>query len=258
MQVDWFTITAQIVNFLVLIALLKRFLYGPIIKAMDQREERIAERLTEAERREREAQDEARSYREQREELDNRRSQLLREAREEAESRRREMIEEAREEVDELHDRWRDSLRREQHSFLSDMRNQAGREICAITRRIMRDLAGERLEAQMIDVFLNRLDDMDDDERDPMSRAVEHAEVVTVFTAFDLPDDARRKVETAIRDEVAEAAEIHFQTSADLICGIELRTGGYKLAWSVDEYLDALSEGLSQALSVETGEGDGD
>jgi F-type H+-transporting ATPase subunit b len=91
-----------------------------------------------------------------------------------------------------------------------------------------------------------------------MSRAVEHAEVVTVFTAFDLPDGARRQVEAAVRDEFSDASEVQFHSSQDLICGIELRAGGYKLAWSVDEYLDALSEGLSQALSVETGEGNGD
>ena len=35
---DWFTVIAQIINFLILVALLKRFLYGPIIRAMERRE----------------------------------------------------------------------------------------------------------------------------------------------------------------------------------------------------------------------------
>jgi F-type H+-transporting ATPase subunit b len=48
MLIDWFTVVAQIINFLILVALLKHFLYGRIIKAMDQREERINSRLEEA------------------------------------------------------------------------------------------------------------------------------------------------------------------------------------------------------------------
>jgi F-type H+-transporting ATPase subunit b len=47
--IDWFTVFAQIVNFIILIFLLKRFLYGPIIAAIDKREENISARITEAE-----------------------------------------------------------------------------------------------------------------------------------------------------------------------------------------------------------------
>ena len=50
MLINWFTVAAQIVNFLILVALLKRFLYGPIVAAMSAREGRIAAQLTEAQR----------------------------------------------------------------------------------------------------------------------------------------------------------------------------------------------------------------
>ena len=50
MSVNWFTVAAQVVNFLILVWLLHRFLYGPIIAAMDRRERRIAERLQDAQR----------------------------------------------------------------------------------------------------------------------------------------------------------------------------------------------------------------
>jgi len=69
MQIDWFTVVAQIVNFLILVGLLKKFLYGPIIRAMDDRERRIASRLEEANARERQAQEEVQSYRQKREDL---------------------------------------------------------------------------------------------------------------------------------------------------------------------------------------------
>ena len=48
MQLDGFTIVAQVVNFLILVALLKRFLYAPIIRTMQAREDHITTRLDEA------------------------------------------------------------------------------------------------------------------------------------------------------------------------------------------------------------------
>jgi len=48
MLIDWFTVVAQVVNFLILVWLLKRFLYRPILNAIDAREKRIATKLADA------------------------------------------------------------------------------------------------------------------------------------------------------------------------------------------------------------------
>jgi F-type H+-transporting ATPase subunit b len=259
MQVDWFTVVAQIVNFLVLVGLLHRFLYKPIIRAMDAREERIAERLREAEEREQEADQEARAHREKREELERQRDDVLAQAKDQAAKERREMIEDARREVDELQSRWRASLRDQRQSFLSNTRQQAGEQICAVARRVLRDLASERLEAHIVQVFLDRIREMDDQARGEMAEAIQDSEEsFTVVTSFDLPDDVRRKVEGTLGDLLADASAVDYARSSDLVCGIELRTGGRKIAWSVDEYLDALSDSLAEALDEESEEDDGE
>jgi F-type H+-transporting ATPase subunit c len=48
MLIDWFTVGAQLLNFLILAWLLKRFLYRPILDALDAREQRIAAELADA------------------------------------------------------------------------------------------------------------------------------------------------------------------------------------------------------------------
>ena len=96
MLIDWFTVIAQIVNFLILVGLLKYFLYGRILRAMDQREDRIASRLTEAEQREQEAEDERRHYQARQKDLEEKQSDILAEAREKAEAERKRLLDEAR------------------------------------------------------------------------------------------------------------------------------------------------------------------
>ncbi len=55
MLIDWFTVVAQALNFLILVWLLKRFLYKPILDALDAREKRIAGKLADADAKQLEA-----------------------------------------------------------------------------------------------------------------------------------------------------------------------------------------------------------
>ncbi len=48
MLIDWFTVGAQALNFVILVWLMKRFLYKPILDAIDAREKRIATELADA------------------------------------------------------------------------------------------------------------------------------------------------------------------------------------------------------------------
>ena len=48
MLIDWFTVGAQALNFLILVWLMKHFLYKPILNAIDAREKLIATELADA------------------------------------------------------------------------------------------------------------------------------------------------------------------------------------------------------------------
>ena len=108
MAIDWFTLVAQVLNFVILLFLLKRFLYRPVLDAIEQREQRIRDRMDEARRKEEEAETEGRELRERRAQLEARRTELLEEAREEAETRRKELAEEVLVKTDRLREDWPD------------------------------------------------------------------------------------------------------------------------------------------------------
>jgi len=252
MQINWFTLIAQLINFLILVLLLKRFLYGPIIKAMDAREQSIASLLAEAEEKQQQAQEEARAYRERRSELESQRQQTLERAAEEAEARRKELTQKAREEVGEVQTRWREAIEREKSVFLSDLRRRAGRQVCEIASRALEDLADRRLQQHVVEVFLTRLERLDDDDRRALADSLrESGNRIVVATAFEMPPDARERITQAIRRRLADNSDVWFQVSEDLICGIELRPDGRKISWHVAGYLDVLQESVSQALDEE-------
>lgn len=99
-RIYWFTVVVEIVNFLILVALLKYFLYDRIIGIADKREAKIAARFEEAELSRREAEKEVETFQTKQRGLDEQREQFIVQAKAEAENRRRELLEQARQEIE--------------------------------------------------------------------------------------------------------------------------------------------------------------
>jgi F-type H+-transporting ATPase subunit b len=255
--IDWLTVGAQVVNFLVLVYLLKRFLYGPIVRAMAGRERAMAEQIGEVERRERDAEAEARRHREAQEALQAQRERLLARAREEAEDLRDTLDKKLRREIDELRASWRAEIEREQDTFVQDIRRHATRQFEALARRALADLASAELESQMARVLVERLGDLGQEPQDALRRGAASGEPIRVRSAFELPAAVRRSLASALQDTLGREVEVLCERSDDVVCGIELRGGGQSVAWSLDAYLDTLERRLADEVGARAGERDG-
>lgn len=256
MQIDWFTLIAQIINFLILVALLKRFLYGPIIRAMDQREQKIRDRLQEAEQKIQQARREAELYRQQQQELEQRREAMFSQVRADVEAERKALIQNARDEVNQIQARWQHAIRQQQDAFVQHFRQRAIQQIYAISRHALADLANTDLEQHMIEVFIERIQKLNTDERQVLRDATKSVNgganhKFTVHSAFEIPEAARQRIDKVVREQVANDINLRFETTPNLICGIELTAPGCKLAWSLDNYLTTLDESLSTVFAQE-------
>jgi F-type H+-transporting ATPase subunit b len=253
-HIDWFTFTAQIVNFLILVFLLQRFLYKPILKAMDTRERKIASQLEEAERMRKEAEAEVENLHTLKRELAEKREEMISQAKAEAELKRKEFLEKALSEVEALQNRWREGLAREMEAFLQDVRKRVCREVFGIARRALEDLAKADVEQRIIEVFLERIKGMDEEMRKGMVEATQKASSkILVQSAFEVSPEARRKITDSLKSQIAfDGVNVHYETTPEMILGIELQVQSRKIAWSLEGYLESLEENVSEAFERET------
>lgn len=251
MLIDWFTVVAQIINFAILLLLLRRFLYRPILRAMQEREQTIVARLQEAQRIQAEAERLAEEYRRKHQEIDTARQQLLTAAREEAERTRAEQLRRIRAETDEVRRRWHHAVQNEKADFLGDLKRRAAAQTHAVMRRALADLAGADLEQLIVRRFVDQLRALDDDTRRVMAGPTHDASdeadpsPLTVCSAFELSSELRQAVERGIHEHLAGNRRVIFTVEPELLCGIELRTSDFKIAWSLESYLNALEEHMS-------------
>src|SRR5271168_605363 len=113
MLINWFTVFAQAINFLILVWLLKRFLYKPILHAIDEREKGIATQLAQAEARKAEAQKERDDFQHKNETFDQERAALMTKVADEAKAERQRLLDEARRASDTLRAKRQEALRNE-------------------------------------------------------------------------------------------------------------------------------------------------
>jgi F-type H+-transporting ATPase subunit b len=162
MHIDLFVFFAQIVNLFILMFLLKKFLFGKIIGAMDAREAKIGAVFAEAEASRQGAEKAAETYDQKLRDLEVRYEAMLNQARQDAETHRNQLMEKAREEVDFLQKRWVEALRSERQHFLQELRHLAGNQIYAVSRRVLKDLADLDLEERIVEVLVERIATMDE------------------------------------------------------------------------------------------------
>jgi F-type H+-transporting ATPase subunit b len=250
MLVDWFTVGAQALNFVILVGLMKRFLYGPILRAIDTREKRIAAELAGADAKKVEASKERDELQKKNEELDAQRAALMSKATNEAKDERRRLLDEARQSADALSAKRQESLRAETHQLLDGLRGRTQDEVFAIARKALADLATSSLEERMGEVFTRRLREMDGDAKVRLGDALASApEPAVVRTAFDLPAEQQETIRSALDETFAAKISVRFETAPEVVCGIELTANGQKVTWSIAGYLASLEQGVAEILS---------
>jgi F-type H+-transporting ATPase subunit b len=251
MLIDWFTVVAQALNFLILVWLLKRFLYQPVLKAIEEREEKIKTRISEAESQKEQAEEERNAYRRQKRELEEQRDELLEKAHQEAREERRKLLQAARTESEALRTRLRQSIREEYETLHRDLRARLQDEVFAVARKVLDDLASESLEKHMADTFLRRLTGAEADQRTDLAAMLrESGGQVLIRSAFGLPAEQQDQLEQALGGIAGQPVDVQFEEDPGKISGVELTAGGYKMAWSIADYLQAFEDQLADWLET--------
>ncbi len=253
MLIDWFTIVAQALNFLILMWLMKRFLYKPILHAIDAREKRIAKELADADTKQTEAEKEREGFQKRNEEFDHQRDELLSRAQDEVKTERQRLLDEARRATDALRAKRQDALKREQQSLIEEITRRTREEVFAIARKTLTDLAGTSLEEGMSEVFTRRLRELNNEAKESLAQALKtSSDPVIVRSAFELPSEQRSAIQHALNATFSAEIQVRFETAPNVISGIELTANGRKVAWSIADYLASLEKSVGELLKEQS------
>jgi F-type H+-transporting ATPase subunit b len=253
MLIDWFTVGAQVLNFIVLVWLLKRFLYKPVLNAIDAREKRVAAELANAELQMTEIKKSRDELQAKGNAFDEERAALLAKAIVDAKMEAERLLGNARQVADALTTQRKAALHSETARLSGDLSRLAAAESINIARAALKDLAGADLEARMSEVFVRRLRGIDSRTKETLGILLTSpAGKPVVTSSFELSSRDELAIRTALNETFSADIHLRFEASSNAIGGIELSAGGERLSWTITDYLKSLEEKVTALLGAES------
>lgn len=244
MSIDWITVAAQIANFLVLVWLLKRLLYRPILAGIDAREAEITTRMHEAEEIKVNAAATQADYHNRVRALRATEAEMSESIRKVAEDQRNALLAEAHQRMEHEWADWVKFQGEEARKYTARMHRAGADALLSLTRKALADLANETLEDRMAQNLLLQLEPMADDLKNAAGDAIE----AVVSSRDPIPAPTQDMLVAELKTIFPDVA-VTFAADASQAPGLVLRIGGAQLAWTVDSYIDGLDALIGAQLA---------
>jgi F-type H+-transporting ATPase subunit b len=257
MLIDWFTVLAQVANFLVLVWILKRFLYRPILNAIDRRDQQVVLALASATALAASAQAKGVEWDAKQHQLDVQREALMQTATAQARAEHDRLVAETRtlcaqQEKDALAQRREADARHDR-----EIAQQAQDQAFAISRKALRELATSSLEAAMTEVFISRIKSLDATAQTTLAGALQRAAgSVHVATRFPLSPTQHQTIAQALGEIKKAPVAPLFADAPESLGGIEVSMPDYRMSWSLDGFLTSLSQQVAARAQAQPSAGD--
>ena len=242
MSIDWFTVIAQVVNFLILVWLLKKLLFRPIMNAMERRELGIGGRLRQAHEQMTEAEALQRQYQKDLQGLQAEKDAVLAEARREAENEKTVLLQRFNEEIQRKKEQFEAEIGQQQEELGGQISAALAEKTVALSNRILTRLADRSLEQHLIEQFLDHLAVLPAAEQSQFKQALQQ-HGATLITRFQLDEATRKRLHQTL-NEFVPGCKMLFMQRDSLICGIALEAGGRSWEWTIERYLGELETEL--------------
>jgi len=220
MTFDWWTLGLQAINFLVLVWLLHRVLYKPVLAVIEKRRELTDRTLEDARKAESAAEAERSEYEATKAGLEAERKAMLEQAHATVEADRERMLADARAEAKKLVDEGRATVAADRAAALAEMRGEVAGLGTDVARTLLKSVGNEIPP----DPFLKRLEAemaaMPEEDRQTLAGA---GDTLVVATARALDKAQRAAWSGRLANLLAEGVRIDFTADLGLIAGAELR-----------------------------------
>lgn len=255
MPFDWFTVVAQSINFIVLLWLLKRFLYKPILNGLDAREKRLQNVLHDAKSKHSQAQALQQEYENKHQAIEQQRASILKATQDEADEMSKTLVKSAQKAADDMLRKRLGAIQHELHTLQQQVLHRNVDEIYATAGKLLHDLAGVDLQQIMVNKFLDRMKSQTEEQNATLVSALQRSNnSITIRSAYALSDKEQNKISQVLTTLLGKKApsdlKLSFILVPQLVAGIELSISGWKMAWSINQHLQTLQQSVIDLLQL--------
>ncbi len=248
MEIDLFTLIAQIINLLILLFLLRKFLYIPVLKAVNERQREITDKLQAAEEARQTAIRSMQKSEKQMQKLEAQKQEILQQAHDEADNLAADLAVKARAEYLKMQEQWKQQLQAEQKNFEHAMQKAVAVQFNRFTQKALRQIADADINDLAVAALLHKVEKLPEAEREEYAAAFADKTEIEIQSAHPLNAKLQSKLEDNLRKifHLAAGTKFKFTHNAELIGGLCLLAGEQLVSWNLQEYTQEFDRNLNK------------
>jgi F-type H+-transporting ATPase subunit b len=250
LELNWSTFILEIINFLVLVWILKRFLYRPVLAALKQRREKIEQKLDEATRLMAEGTELERQYQGRMEDWEREKQQARDTLHQEIQASRIEKLEQLEQEITSEREKAAVIDLRHQTETRQGYQHNAHRQGARFAASLLSAVAGPELELQLFNLLLQTFDQLDQAQLGKLRDNCKSTETISVTSAFALSDERKKQLQEKLSRLCEQPIDLEYQEDPGLIAGLRIIVGAWVLHLNIQNQLKDFADlGHDQSAS---------
>lgn len=243
MEFSWTTFVLEIINFLVLIWILKRFLFKPVMAVISQRQASIDKQLDESKRRNDESAALKNEYENRLANWEHQCQVAREELSKEIDAERISRLDLLRQSIEQEKKKAEVAESRQREEVIRDSEQQALQQSAQFATALLSRASGPELESRLLDILLEEL------------RSLSHKasanlllqwgvspEVIEVRSAYPIPEEKRQELEQALMAVSQLSIPVQYDENPELIAGLLITIGAWCLRANIRDDLQGFME----------------
>lgn len=256
MGFDLVTFFAQIVNLFVLVWLLKRFLYHPILEVIEKRQQEIKNTVQAAEDMRLASEKERKKWEKEKQTYEAEHQKELSQITQELEEKRKEGLAEIKTSLQRQRLKMQNDLLAEMSALHTDIGHFIATDFMHLAGVALKDLSGCCPLDQALNLFLKKIRKLDKKDLKKINIVIQKQKLIFINSSETLSQKQVKDITETLKKafHLPQKCKIKFNIVPELILGIELRTGDISLDWNIKAYLDILNANLDATMANLTAE----
>ncbi|RLA44097.1 MAG: F0F1 ATP synthase subunit B [Gammaproteobacteria bacterium] len=247
MELNSSTFILEIINFLILVWILKRFFYKPVLDVIARRKADIEETVAKAQTLQSDAENLEHQYESRLADWEQEKKVAQRKLADEIQQQREQQLAALESDLDVEREKEGVLIQRKLENERQQIVETALVQGAQFASHLVSNVAGPELEQGLVKLLLDELKKLPADQRDQLSAANgkktgTSADKVTVTSAYPLDQTTRQTLERVCSESLSTHGPFHYQQDPALLAGLRINLGSWVLATNLQDELKGFTE----------------
>ena len=248
---DLYTIIVQLLNFAVLLILLNKFLYKPLLNAVEKRKENIKKQVEDTQNRLNESEALKEEYLSKLKDIEKENIILKQQVIDDMEIFKKQELEKISKELSDKQTKMREYVSLEEKNMIDNFYRKLADSFIDYSNLVFKNLANTNLQTQIVNKFIEKISLLSIDRVNAINQNIVNSKLY-IYSNDEIKHDNKEIIKDSLIKKGFIFNNIEYIIKTDLILGIELKVGNNLISWTIKDINENFESVINKILDKDS------